>query len=136
MGKSFVGKLCRTHLFFKKIKSSLFAVFYQNLPFLNAICECTLQFAFFSFSFPIFVLEPVLMKIKNGVVAGLYKKGEAAKRLGFKSNTSGYRYIDYLVENDILKAIKLQGIKAPRFRVEDVEALLKTTEDLGYPEFK
>lgn len=76
------------------------------------------------------------MKVRNGVVAGLYKKGEAARRLGFKSNTSGYRYIDYLVENDVLKAIKLEGIKAPRFRVDDVEALLNKTEDLGSPEFK
>jgi len=76
------------------------------------------------------------MKIKNGVMAGLYNKGEAAKRLGFKSNTSGYRYIDYLVENNVLKAIKLEGIKAPRFRVEDVEALLNKTEDLGSPAFK
>lgn len=76
------------------------------------------------------------MKIKNGVVAGLYNKGEAAKRLGFKGNTSGYRYIDYLVENNILKAIKLEGIKAPRFRVEDIEALRNKTEDLGSPAFK
>ena len=63
-------------------------------------------------------------------------KGEAALRLGFKGNTSGYRYIDYLVENKVLRAIKLEGIKAPRFRVEDVEALRNKEEDLGSPEFK
>lgn len=82
------------------------------------------------------IVKTKSMKIKNGVMAGLYNKGEAAKRLGFKSNTSGYRYIDYLVENNVLKAIKLEGIKAPRFRVEDVEALLNKTEDLGSPAFK
>lgn len=76
------------------------------------------------------------MKIKNGVEKGLYNKGEAARRLGFASTTSGYRYIDYLVENKFLRAIKLQGIRSPRFRVEDVEALRENEEDLGSPEFK
>ena len=76
------------------------------------------------------------MKVKNGVEIGLMNKGEAALRLGFKGNTSGYRYIDYLVENKVLRAIKLEGIKAPRFRVEDVEALINKEEDLGSPEFK
>lgn len=75
------------------------------------------------------------MKVKKVVESGLYNKGDAAKRLGFKSNTSGYRYIDYLVENKVLRAIKLEGIKAPRFRVEDVEALRDKEEDLGSPEF-
>lgn len=76
------------------------------------------------------------MKIKNGVERGLYNKGEAAKRLGFSSTSSGYRYIDYLVENNVIKAIKLEGIRAHRFRVEDIEALLNKTEDLGSPEFQ
>jgi hypothetical protein len=76
------------------------------------------------------------MKVKNGVKVGLMNKGEAALRLGFKGNTSGYRYIDYLVENKVLRAIKLEGIKAPRFKVEDVEALRNKEEDLGSPEFK
>lgn len=82
------------------------------------------------------MVEPQPMKVKNGVVAGLFNKGEAAIRLGFKSNTSGYRYIDYLIENNVLRAIKLEGIKAPRFRVEDIEALRNKTEDLGCPAFK
>ena len=76
------------------------------------------------------------MKLKNEVERGLLNKGEAATRLGFKSNTSGYRYIDYLVENKVLRAIKLEGIKAPRFRVEDIEALRNKEEDLGSPDFK
>lgn len=76
------------------------------------------------------------MKVKNGTERGLLKKGEVAVRLGFKSNTSGYRYIDYLVENKVLRAIKLEGIRAPRFRVEDVESLRNKEEDLGSPEFK
>lgn len=76
------------------------------------------------------------MKVKNGVEIGLMNKGEAAKKLGFRGNTSGYRYIDYLVENKVLRAIKLEGIKAPRFKVEDIEALRNKEEDLGSPEFK
>lgn len=75
------------------------------------------------------------MKFKKAEI-GLLKKGEVAVRLGFKSNTSGYRYIDYLVENKVLRAIKLEGIRAPRFRVEDVELLRNKEEDLGSPEFK
>lgn len=76
------------------------------------------------------------MKIKNGVTSGLYKKGEAALRLGFKSNSSGYKYIDYLISNKVLKPIKLEGIRAPRFKVEDIEALRNKEEDLGCPDFK
>ena len=73
------------------------------------------------------------MKNKSSVKKGLYNKGEAAKRLGYSSTTSGYRYIDYLVENKFLRAIKLEGIRAPRFRVEEVEALLNKEDELGLP---
>lgn len=75
------------------------------------------------------------MKIKNGVERGLYNKAEAARRLGFTSTTSGYRYIDYLVKNKFLRQIKLQGIRPPRFLVEEVEAIRENEEDLGAPEF-
>ena len=76
------------------------------------------------------------MEKKNGIKIGLYNKGQAARRLGFMSTTSGYRYMDFLIKNNVIQPIKLEGITAPRFRVEDIESLREKTEDLGSPKFE
>ena len=69
------------------------------------------------------------------VKAMLLRKGEVVKLLGY-SSSSGYRYVDDLVENDILRQKFLPGISKPRFLREDVEELLSDTKHEGVPAFE
>ena len=57
----------------------------------------------------------------------LLKKGETARLLGF-GGTAGYRYLDHLASHGILKPIFLPCIKTPRYKREDVQAIINGAE--------
>lgn len=70
----------------------------------------------------------------RGIKRLLLKKGEVADLLGFK-RTNGYRYVDYLMENDFIKPRFLPGIKSPRFLQDEVEEILLEMAHKGAPTF-
>jgi hypothetical protein len=64
------------------------------------------------------------------------KKGEASKLLGF-GTTAGYKYLDFLCKNKLLLPIRLPGVKTPRYKREEVLALLENRDEIkGIPEFQ
>ena len=64
------------------------------------------------------------------------KKGEASRLLGF-GHTAGYKYLDYLQRHKILLPIRLPGLKTPRYRRDEIEALLTNREAIeGIPAFE
>ena len=64
------------------------------------------------------------------------KKGEACRLLGF-GNTAGYKYLDFLQQNELLLPIRLPGVSAPRYKKSEVMALLNNRCEIeGVPEFK
>ena len=64
----------------------------------------------------------------------IIKKGEAGTLLGF-STTAGYRYLNYLERHSLIEPIYLPGMKVPRYRKEDVLALLDGDPPSNLPEF-
>lgn len=67
----------------------------------------------------------------------LLKKGETAKLLGF-GGTAGYRYLDHLALLGVLKPIFLPAIKTPRYRREEVQAVIDSAKEEpdALPQFK
>ena len=62
-------------------------------------------------------------KKKEKIKTILLRKGDVVKLLGY-SASSGYRYVDYLIDNDIITQRFLPGISKPRFYRDEVEALI------------
>ena len=69
------------------------------------------------------------------VRAMLLKKGEVAKLLGY-TQSSGYRYVDYLVQNEFITPRFLPGVKSARFLRDEVEELLLTIQHEDVPVFE
>tara|TARA_R110002020_G_scaffold13828_2_gene49441 strand:+ start:909 stop:1145 length:237 start_codon:yes stop_codon:yes gene_type:complete len=65
----------------------------------------------------------------------IIKKGEAGTLLGF-STTAGYKYLNYLERNKLIEPIFLPGMKVPRYRKEDVLALLDNDPPSNLPVFE
>ena len=64
----------------------------------------------------------------------IIKKGEAATLLGF-GQTAGYKYMTYLEVNKLIDPVFLPGIKTPRFRKADVQALIDSPPPSNVPQF-
>lgn len=75
------------------------------------------------------------MAKKDKIKTILLRKGDVVKLLGY-SASSGYRYVDYLIENDILSQKFLPGISKPRFLREEVEALIDDKPHEGVNAFE
>ena len=59
------------------------------------------------------------------------KKGEASRMLGF-GNTAGYRYLTFLVEENIITPIKLPGIKTLRYKKEEILEIANNRDSQKY----
>jgi predicted DNA-binding transcriptional regulator AlpA len=75
------------------------------------------------------------MAKKEKVKAILLRKGEVVRLLGY-SASSGYRYIDYLIENEMITQKFLPGVSKPRFLRTEVESLLEDSKHEGVPAFE
>lgn len=75
------------------------------------------------------------MAKKDKVKAILLRKGEVVRLLGY-SASSGYRYVDYLIENNILTEKFLPGISKPRFLRHEVEGLIVNNKHEGLPAYE
>ena len=62
----------------------------------------------------------------------LLTKSEVLKLLGY-SRASGYRYVNYLIENDLISPKYLPGISRPRFLKEEVMSLIDDKQHTGVP---
>ena len=65
----------------------------------------------------------------------IIKKGEAGTLLGF-GTTAGYKYLSFLEKHSVIKPIYLPGMKVPRYRKEDVLALLDGEPPSNLPTFE
>lgn len=65
----------------------------------------------------------------------LMRASEVIKILGL-GKVGGYRYLKHLENNNILKPVKLPGIKTPRYRMDEINELTEIREESNIPEFK
>jgi|GEM_PF-3587192 len=64
----------------------------------------------------------------------LMKGSEVISFLGLKA-TAGYRYLQHLEKHQIIRPIKLPGLKTPRWKREEIIELAETRDDVECPEF-
>ena len=71
---------------------------------------------------------------KNVTNSIILKGSEVLRVLGM-GETAGYRYLKHLEKNSILKPVFLPGIKAPRYRRDEIEELAKNKEPVPCEKF-
>jgi predicted DNA-binding transcriptional regulator AlpA len=64
----------------------------------------------------------------------LMKGSEVISFLGLKA-TAGYRYLQHLERHQIIRPIKLPGLKTPRWKKEEIVELANTRDAVECPEF-
>lgn len=78
----------------------------------------------------------VLLHMKrNTKDAILMKSAEVVRLLGL-GDTAGFRYLKHLEANNILKPIRLPGLKTHRWRKDEVLELTKNRDEVACPEFQ